>query len=313
MDSFARDVVAGLSANPKHLSSKYFYDAQGDALFQSIMQLPEYYLTRCEHQVLSRYTADFLSGQRKDQHFYLTELGAGDGLKTRLLLRYLLEEGYHFTYAPIDISANALALLGQALQQEWPQLNILPVEADYFTALQSAAFQKEVPKLVLFLGSNIGNYLHDEALQFYRALHEVLNPGDRVLTGFDLKKNPHRILAAYNDAQGVTRDFNLNLLRRINTTFEGNFDLAHFTHFPVYEPDSGLAKSFLVSELDTTVELKKLDFRVHFDAGECIFTEVSRKFSAVDIAALASATGFGEVLSRLDDQRYFADVLWERI
>lgn len=311
-DPFARDVAEGLMGSPKRLSSKYFYDETGDALFQAIMALPEYYLTRCEYDILSRYAADFLAGYAPDRHFHLVELGAGDGLKTRLLLRHLIEGGYDFTYAPVDISANALRKLSEALAGEWPALKLLPIEADYFTALKSPAFGSEAPRLALFLGSNIGNYLPHEALSFYQALHAALRPGDRVLTGFDLQKNPHLILAAYNDAQGVTRNFNLNLLRRINQAFDGNFELHNFSHYPVYEPETGLAKSYLVSERAAEVHLAALGLTIHFAAGEWIFTEVSRKFTPDNVEALALDAGFRPLLMRHDDQRYFADALWER-
>lgn len=308
--ALADDVRQGLTAFPKRLSSRFFYDAEGSRLFQQIMHLPEYYLTRSEYEILDTYKAKLLPQFSGSTSFDLIELGAGDGLKTKVLLAYFLERGVSFTYMPIDISVDALDGLSADLRSQFPELVLEPQPNDYFQALEQLSVHSDRPKLVLFLGSNIGNFKPDDALFFYQQLADRLRPGDQMLTGFDLQKDPTVIRAAYNDKQGVTRDFNLNLLRRINRELDANFDLNAFTHVESYTPESGQQASYLVSQQQQQVYIDALDLTVAFAEGETIHTEISRKFSPAQIEQLAQQTGFTIDGWFTDSNGYFADVVF---
>ncbi len=308
----AENVRTGLTQTPKCLSSRFLYDAEGSRLFQAIMHLPEYYLTRSEYEILDRYKADLLHLFGAAQPFRLLELGAGDGLKTKVLLNHFQAQHARFTYMPIDISADALDGLTDDLRRQFPALSIEPQHNDYFNALEQLSAHSAQRNVVLFLGSNIGNFKPDEAIDFYRQLADRLRPGDLVLTGFDLQKNPATILAAYSDQQGVTRAFNLNLLRRINRELTADFDLEHFDHYESYNPENGEARSYLVSLRQQTVQIRALNMTVEFKNAEIIHTEISRKFSKADIFELADAAGFSVSGWFTDSKDYFADVIFQK-
>ncbi|GAB2792308.1 dimethylhistidine N-methyltransferase [Hymenobacter luteus] len=304
-------VREGLSRPFKTLSSMYFYDDEGSRLFQQIMALPEYYPTRTEFGLLTRHQQAI--GQALRPHdpaepFFLLELGAGDGLKTKILLRHLLAAGARFTYVPVDISSAALEGLATSLRAELPTLRVEPVVADYAEALRLMA-SRPGRKAVLFLGSNIGNFLPDDRHRFLQNLAQPLTPDDRLLIGFDLQKDPRLIRAAYDDSQGVTARFNLNLLHRLNQELGANFDLNQWQHYTDYDPLSGAVRSFLVSRRAQAVHFSALNWQVDFAAWEMIHTENSYKFSRPGIAALASAAGLAVQEFFTDEQDYFADVI----
>lgn len=310
LTAFARDVRSGLSQHPKQLSSKYFYDAKGDKLFQAIMAMPEYYLTNCEYDIFCNHKAALLKAFG-NQPFELIELGAGDGTKTKVLLEYFLAEKADFTYRPIDISGNVLAKLSADCAQSWPQLKVNAVEGDYFDALgQIAKEANDRRKVVFFLGGNIGNFTQAEAISFVRQLRDKLSSGDLLLIGFDLKKDPQRIQDAYDDAAGITAAFNLNLLTRINQELGGNFVLDKFKHWETYDPVSGEARSYLVSTEAQQVHIAALQQSFCFEAWEAIWTEVSAKYSTSEIAQLAQAAGMLVEDSFMDTKKDFVDSLW---
>ncbi|MCB0661290.1 MAG: L-histidine N(alpha)-methyltransferase [Saprospiraceae bacterium] len=310
--TFANDILEGLTATPKFLPSRYFYDEKGDKLFQQIMELPEYYLTRTEFKILQE-NKELVLHEMDGQAFDLVELGAGDGYKTKILLRYFLSQKADFQYMPIDISANVLDALSRELHNAWPTLKVEPVEGEYFSALGKIDQLSNRKKLVLFLGSNIGNMTTARAVSFLSQLRGKLRVGDKLLIGFDRKKDPATILAAYNDAQGVTKAFNLNLLHRINKSFDADFDVSSFMHYPTYNPLTGDTKSYLVSTKSQDVQLGLLDKTIHFDAWEAIDMELSKKYDEHSMEWLAQASGF-EVVSQLtDDQQYFTDAIWKAI
>ena len=306
----ARHVATGLRQIPKALSSMYFYDDAGSQLFQQIMDLPEYYPTRAEFAIFREHGPAIAAALSPPGGgpFALLELGAGDGTKTKLLLRELLQTGPDFTYAPVDISAGAMAGLVAALQQELPALHVVPVVADYATALGQLR-TRPGSKAVLFLGSNIGNFGPAERLDFLRQLAAPLAPADRLLIGFDLQKDPRRIRAAYDDAQGVTAAFNLNLLTRLNRELGADFDLAHWQHYTDYSPLNGAVRSFLVSTRAQQVHLAGLDETFDFAAWEVIHTENSYKFTIPQIEALAAEAGLRVVATFSDPAADFADVV----
>lgn len=311
--TFAQDVMLGLSSTPKTLPSKYFYDAKGDKLFQQIMGLQEYYLTRKEYEVLEgqheRILANIIA---LDEPFNLVELGAGDGMKTKILLRYLTEKKVEFTYYPVDFSGSVLEELEESLAIELPGLAVNPIQDTYRASLKKQVWEDGKPNLILFLGANLGNFGVEEAKNIVDHLRVGTKKGDLVLLGFDLKKNPQTILDAYHDKQGVTREFNLNLLDRINRELDADFDRNSFIHWPTYDPVSGECRSYLVSQRSQQVTIGALNQSFEFEAFESIFTEISKKYSLSEIGALASSGGFHVEENFMDSEVYFADVLWKR-
>ncbi|MDF7812199.1 L-histidine N(alpha)-methyltransferase [Hymenobacter sp. YC55] len=311
LETLKRHVAEGLRRPQKTLSSMYFYDDEGSRLFQQIMALPEYYPTRTEFQLFTRHQSALATALRPtatQEPFFLLELGAGDGLKTKILLRHLLETNAAFTYVPVDISGAALDGLTASLREELPDLRVEPIVADYSEALRLMA-ARPGRKVVLFLGSNIGNFLPADRLTFLRNLAAPLSPNDRLLIGFDLQKDPRIIRAAYDDAQGVTAAFNLNLLARLNRELGADFDLAHWQHYTDYDPLAGTVRSFLVSTRAQAVHVSTLKQTFEFAAWETIHTENSYKFTAPQIEALAAEAGLTVTNFFTDEQDYFADVV----
>ncbi|MDB5241460.1 MAG: dimethylhistidine N-methyltransferase [Spirosoma sp.] len=310
---FRQDVIKGLSARQKYLLPKYFYDARGDSLFQEIMQLPEYYLTRAEEDILREKSSDILQACITTQTtFDIVELGAGDASKTIYLLREALHLQCSQQYFPIDISANMIDHLNQNLPCQLAGMRVNGLSGEYFPMLAQLQASRPTPKLVLFLGATVGNLSPAEALSFFRDLHSYLNLGDYVLIGFDLKKNPQTILNAYNDKGGLTRAFNLNLLERINQELGGNFNLANFIHYPVYDPITGACKSYLISTCSQQVSL---DDGTYFDftKDEPLYMEVSQKYSEAEIAQMGREAGYEPIQTFFDRQQLFTDVLWQKV
>lgn len=309
-DTFLNDVINGLTKSEKTLPSKYFYNAEGDVLFQKIMHCDDYYLTRSEMDIFKNKTEQLAEPfLQNSEPFELIELGAGDGSKTKHLLQYLTDKNVPFTYSPIDISEHILSVLEERLSQDIPELKIKPENGDYFDALKRICDRSNQRKVVLFLGSNIGNMVYEDAIAFCSKLSSMLSPKDLVLIGFDLKKDPQTILQAYNDSTGYTAQFNLNLLQRMNNELHADFELNQFVHYPTYNPQTGACKSFLISQQDQTVQLG--DEEISFKKYEPIFMEVSRKFSLVDIRNLAEKTGFEPISHNYDSKQWFTDVLWQ--
>ncbi|NVB38630.1 L-histidine N(alpha)-methyltransferase [Pseudenhygromyxa sp. WMMC2535] len=309
-EQFALDVLMGLSTERRSLPSKYFYDAEGSRLFQKITSLAEYYPTRCEAEILRQHRDEMVE-LLSSRPTTIVELGAGDGTKTRILLEACAKRKLDIEYVPVDISRDALEWLVDALQDELPEIPTRGIVSEYFDALRWLNVENsERRKLVLMLGSNIGNFNPAQTRVFMRTLWNSCNPGDLVLTGFDLKKDIDVMLAAYNDREGVTRDFNLNLLRRINTELDGDFNLASFQHFGTYNVFSGAMESYLVSLRRQEVSIGALNKSFTFDPWEPIFVEYSFKFLTSDVEDLARETGFRPVGAWQDERGWFTDALW---
>jgi len=307
---FALDVLMGLTSTPKQLSSKYFYDEIGSGLFNRITRLDEYYLTRCEQEILDEHAGD-LAELLEGEPFDLVELGPGEGRKTDMLLRSFLGRELRFRYLPVDISRSALESLAGKLERDLPELEIEGLVGDYFSGLNWLSRQERTGrKLTLFLGSNIGNFNTGEARAFLRSLWNALNDGDLVLIGFDLKKDIDVMLDAYNDSEGVTRAFNLNLLHRINRDLGGNFDVDRYRFFATYDVFGGSMNSYLVSLEEQTVFVEAIGQKFHFRPWEPIRTEFSYKYLESDIVHLAAETGFRVERQFYDSKRYFTDSLW---
>ena len=308
-EAFQQDVIRGLSATNKYLDSKYFYDTKGDYLFQQIMQSPEYYPTNCEMEILREQSAKISQAiQKHTRNFDVVELGAGDATKSIHLLQQLLQTNPDFTYYPVDISGNVISQLEKTLPSKLPSLKLHGLNGEYFEMLHQANILSAKNKVVFCMGGNIGNFTPPEAKKFCRQLRRYLQPGDLLFIGFDLKKHPQIILNAYNDAAGITRDFNLNLLHRINEELGADFDVTKFEHYPTYDPGTGACKSYLVSLEDQQVHIGTQSF--NFAMHEPVYMEISQKYSLAETETLAMHSGFKPVANFFDTKSWFVDCLW---
>ena len=314
LDQFATDVLHGLSSTPKELSSKYFYDDEGSRLFQEIMKLPEYYLTGCEHEIFSTQAdAIYRSFANGGGGFDLIELGAGDGTKTAVLIDHFLRRTDDISYSPIDISQEAVDALTTKFNAEFPALKMSARQGDYFKILESLKVENGRRKVLLFLGSNIGNFSRDQAVEFFRSLRGVMSEDDLLFIGFDLQKDPHVIVPAYDDEAGVTAAFNLNLLKRINRELGADFDINKFTHYANYRPVEASARSFLISREKQSVHIPVLNKTFEFDQWEAVFMEISQKYNPRMIEEMAAESGFEVKENFFDSRAYYCDSLWRTV
>lgn len=304
---FAQHVEKGLSANQKHLSSMYFYDKKGEALFRDIMNLDEYYLTDCEMEILKIQGYEIAQAIGNEE-IDIIELGAGDGIKTKELLKHLNFD--KVTYSPIDISEQAIIDITKKMKDWLPHLNIKGVCGDYFKMIGD--FQSNRKKVILFLGSNLGNMTDDQAKGFLKQLSHVMNPGDSILLGLDLIKSENIVLPAYNDSKGITAQFNLNLLERINKELGGNFNVTQFEHLATYNEKEGIAKSYIRSKIDQTVFIEENENSYHFQKDELIHTEVSRKYDLDIIRKIIDGTSLHLKFQFTDHRQYFTNLIFTK-
>lgn len=311
--TFEQEVYEGLTSFPKHLSSKYFYDEIGDKLFQDIMSMPEYYLTDCEFDILDTNKKEIGELFRKDgEPFSLFELGAGDGKKTKILLKHFVENDINFDYRPIDISQNALDQLENSIKEEIPQVEINTLQGTYFDTLRDIGNANGRRKIILFLGSNMGNLLHLQAIEFLKNMRDSIAENDLIFMGLDQKKNPQTILDAYNDKTGITEAFNKNVLTRINVEMGANFDVDKYLHWEVYDPETGTAKSYLVSKEEQTVTIESLDLEIRLNAWESIHTEISQKYDDTVVGWLAEQANLNIVTHFTDDNQWFKNYVFKK-
>jgi L-histidine N-alpha-methyltransferase len=303
LTEFGREVTAGLTVSPKRLSCRFFYDAEGSALFEAICELPEYYLTRAESAILRSHAGDIAACFLGD--VTLIELGSGNAIKTRLLLQAFLRGRSQLRYVPIDICQPVLQASAAKLLHEFPGLEIVAVAAEYRQGLQQLHAEGDRPKLILWLGSNIGNFERPEAARFLSQVRATMTAADRLLVGVDLRKDKLVLESAYDDAAGVTAAFNLNLLARINRELDGTFDLHAFQHRAVYEEIEGRVEMYLVSTREQRVRIGQLGLEVSFAAGELLHTENSYKYSPEEIAELCAASTLTAEHCYFDAERKF--------
>lgn len=283
--SFANEVEAGLSNPNKNLPCRFFYDDLGSKIFEEICELEEYYLTRVERSILLDHAVEI--AERFEEDVALVELGSGSAEKTRLLIEALLDRQRSLDYIPIDISRGALEQSGKALLLEHPRLNIRAILGEYEIALSTLQESATTPRLILWLGSSVGNFHKPEAAAFLRRVEAEMRPGDRMLIGIDLRKDRQRLERAYDDSLGVTARFNKNLLVRINRELGGDFALDQFSFRARYRQDSGSVESSLVSLCDQEVAIERLGRTFVFAKDEGIHTENSYKYSLEEIDDLA--------------------------
>jgi L-histidine N-alpha-methyltransferase len=312
-DQFKKDVEQGLNKLPKSIPSKYFYDKVGDALFVQIMNMPEYYPTRAEFEIFKDRHQEMIESieVKPDTFFDLIELGAGDGTKTKELLSALLSGGFDFEYVPIDISLSALESLESNLEQEFPTLRVRKKHGDYFGVLETLK-ENHHPKVILFLGSNIGNLSDEQSAEFIYQIGANLKAGDKLILGVDLIKSEKLVIPAYDDPHGITSAFNLNLLSRINNELGGDFDLSNFQHVPEYTFDEGIARSYLVSLVAQEIPISSLGKSFKFEKGEKMQTEISRKYNDKILDNILNKTDFKIIAKLTDSQKYFADYILNR-
>jgi dimethylhistidine N-methyltransferase len=318
--SFAEDVRRGLTATPKVLLPKYFYDELGSRLFDAICCLPEYYVARAERRVLERYGGEIVESFPGPMR--VVELGSGSSEKTPLLLAPLLEREERVEYVPVDISASALEqgcrrLVDIFPLDDFPELSIRGYVADFETALHRLVRHGRgsgvASTLVLFLGTTIGNLEPETGVALLRDVRALLQPGDALLLGADLVKPESVLIPAYDDALGVTAAFNLNLLLRINRELGGEFALADFRHEARWNGEAQRVEMHIVSRVEQRVAIRALDLRVEMAAGESILSECSYKYDKLRMAELAAAAGFGVASTWADkDGLYSSNLLMAR-
>ena len=304
--SFLSDVRHGLTSPSKQLQPRYFYDALGSALFAAISELPEYYVTRAENEIVQASAGEM--ARRFGSVDRLIELGSGNARKTQRLIAAILARQSELLFEPIDVDPGVLESSGRELLATFPTLNMEAICGDYRDVAPnlSAASTRTV---VLFLGSSIGNLDAVASTALLRDIRRSLNPGDTLLLGVDLKKSKAILEPAYNDALGVTAAFNLNILARINRELDGHFDLGTFSHRAFYNEREGRIEMHLVSRRRQSVSIGALDLQVQFDDGESIHTENSYKYDVAEVQALASASGFRIENRWTDSRSWFADLL----
>lgn len=278
------EILKGLKSPRKYISSRFFYDEIGDKIFQEIMNMPEYYIPDAEREIIKNQSSKIVNFLKsKNNSLNIIELGCGDGTKTVHFLE-AFQENIKIKYTPLDISANALQVNHHNIRMHLPELKIEAKPGNYFETLSDVASAAE-DKLYLFLGATIGNYNFEEAIEFTKWLSEMMFKNDHLIIAFDLKKEPRKIIKAYDDPHKITKRFNLNLLDRLNRELDANFDKSKFRHFPAYDPVTGETKSYLISDVDQVVHIAGEE--VHFKTFEPIYTEISLKYSLDKIEDLA--------------------------
>ncbi len=308
---FANEVSTGLTASPKRLPCRYFYDRDGSLLFEAICELAEYYLTRAEREILqqrAKEVASEFSGRAT-----LVELGSGSAMKTRILIEAFLRRQGDLRYVPVDISRAMLEETSLALLEDYPALHVIAIAGEYSDGLRELGAMSRDPMLILWMGSNIGNLERPDAAAFLRRVRETMAPGDRLLVGIDLRKDRAVLERAYDDSRGVTAQFNLNILARINRELGGHFDLTAFRHSAVYDEEVGRIEMYLVSTRQQRVPIDRLGLEVPFATGEAVHTENSYKYSVAEIETLAAAAGLGARQQWFDvDRRFSVNLLAPR-
>jgi len=300
VSSEAAEILDGLNLQQKHISPKYFYDERGSELFEQITELPEYYLTRTERAIMESHLPEMaqLIGPKAS----VIEFGSGASVKVRLLLDNLLDLA---AYVPVDISGDYLKSTGEQLARDYPHIQIMPIYAD-FTQPFDLPTPRVMPlkNVVYFPGSTIGNFTMPEAKSLLRVMRQEARCGGALLIGVDLKKDRHVLESAYNDSAGVTAEFNLNVLRRLNRELGADFDLDNFQHQAVYDEINGRIEMRLISTRTQRVHLA--GETIHLAAGEFIITEYSHKYSLEEFASMAGAAGFERERVWLDEQALFS-------
>jgi dimethylhistidine N-methyltransferase len=305
--AIAMEVFTGLSERPKTLSPWLFYDQEGSRLFEAITELPEYYVTRTERQILAKHAAEIVAAAAGGRDLSIIELGAGTATKTGLLLNAAVAQQGSVTYYPIDVSETALQEARTRLESELPEVTVEPIVADYTEGMRqnNAGLAGAGRRLVLYIGSSIGNFSPADAIEVLRGVRAQLTPGDCLLLGTDMVKDTNMLLAAYDDAAGVTAAFNMNMLIRINRELDATFNPQLFRHQARWNEQHSRIEMHLESLLAQKVAVRALDLEVRFSLGETIHTENSYKFTDQRVLALLTRAGFKLRKQWSDDNKWF--------
>lgn len=303
------DVVSGLMQTAKSLPPRYFYDDRGSQLFEQICELPEYYLTRTETAILQKCAGEIaqITGESE-----LVELGSGSATKTRILLDAYNQHAYPLRYLPIDVSAGILESSARQLLLDYPSLLVHGLVSTYELALEVLPPSRLSSRMICFIGSTLGNLTPQECDRFFSQIANALQPGEYFLLGIDLQKPKHLLEAAYNDSQGVTAAFNLNMLNHLNWRFEGNFDTTQFEHFAFYNESQSQIEIYLRSLKAQTIQLETLGVTVEFEKDEMILTEISRKFDLKAMQQELRSLGLVAIEAWTDPKQWFGLLLCQR-
>ena len=304
-----RDVIEGLSANPRSIPAKYFYNEKGSQLFEQICELPEYYPTRTETAILQTYAREIAQTTGACE---IVELGSGSSTKTRLLFDAYQQLNSPLHYIPVDVSDTMLRESAHALLREYPEMVVNAITSTYEPALKHFP-KKALPKrMIVFIGSTIGNLQPTECDRFLTQISKALTPKDYFLLGIDLQKEPAVLEAAYNDVEGITAQFNLNMLSHLNQRFGADFDIAQFSHMAIYNSHAHQIEMYLESLKDQTVKLEDLDFTISLEKNEKILSEISRKFNVQTMSSLLRSHHLPVVKVFADPKEWFALLLCQR-
>ena len=308
-EQVARAVRTGLCSQPKTLPPWLFYDEAGSQLFEQITELPEYYLTRTERAIFERHAAAIVEHAAGGRRLRFTELGAGSAEKTRVLMKAALARQSGLIFEAVDVSPTALLVAQARIEREIPGVKVDLLDMDYTNGFKLCACDPGERRLVLYIGSSIGNFEPDEAARILRKVRTQLNEGDSLLLGADLVKDEELLLDAYDDAAGVTAAFNKNMLVRLNRDLGADFDPALFDHRAVWNETMSRMEMHLESLTDQRVRFAALDWEVEFGEGETIHTENSYKYRPGDIEAMLKAAGFESAATWTDERGWFEVVL----
>lgn len=308
--TIGQDVVAGLSADPRYLPPKYFYDERGSQLFEQICKLPEYYPTRTETAILQAFGSAIA---RITGPCEIVELGSGSSTKTRILLDAYQLANYPLRYIPIDISSSMLNETAEKLLKEYPEMSIHAVAGTYESSLEVLPEKQLSARMIAFLGSTLGNLPPEECNHFLARISEILETGDYFLLGLDLQKETAILENAYNDTQGITAAFNLNMLRHLNQRFGGNFDIEKFSHIAHYNKLENQIEMYLESAVAQSVRLEALDLSVDFEKGDRILSEISRKFNIKEMTHTLSNHRLSVTKAFTDERQWFALLLCQSL
>lgn len=312
LSPIADDVLRGLTSTPKRLPPRLFYDDRGSELFEQITRLPEYYLTRTERALFAQHGAEIVRAAAGREPLTIVELGAGSAEKTGVLIDHALRQRTELTYEPVDVSRGALRTAATQLGERWPMLRVRPIAADYTNGFRLPAGSNH-RRLVLWIGSSMGNFEHIEATRILRNVRQHLNLGDALLVGADLapcRSKPLGVIrAAYDDASGITARFNLNILAHINRELGGNFRLNTFRHIAHWNPEASRMEMYLESTRAQQVLIAALGSRIAFASSERIHTENSYKYAPQQLASILHSAGFAPSQTWNDPRRWFAVIL----
>jgi len=304
-----QDIISGLQNTPKSIPARYFYDQLGSQLFEQICDLPEYYPTRSEASILQQYAPEIVELTKAVE---LVELGSGSSTKTRSLLDVYQSLNSPLYYTPVDVSGSMLEATANSLLTEYSQLKIQGKVATYDRALEQLSTYSLGKRLIIFLGSSIGNFDTQQCDRFINQVTTALNPGDYFLLGIDLQKQIETLEAAYNDAQGITAAFNLNMLQHLNNRFQGNFNPDLFKHNAIYNTEQNQIEMYLISQAAQSVTLQGINMTIQLDKEEAILTEISRKFNLNQMEHYLSKSNLNLIKTYTDSQQWFGLLLCQK-